>query len=46
MAEDKDIIVGGKKITVFAEKDPAAIPWDSEGVDIVVESTGFFTDAN
>jgi len=43
--EDKDIIVNGKKITVFAEKDPAAIPWGSESVDIVVESTGFFTDA-
>ena len=45
VAEDKDIVVNGKKITVFAEKDPAVIPWDSEGVDIVVESTGFFTDA-
>ena len=43
--EDKDIIVNGKKITVFAEKDPAAIPWGSENVDVVVESTGFFTDA-
>ena len=43
--EDKDIIVNGKKITVFAEKDPAVIPWGRENVDIVVESTGFFTDA-
>jgi glyceraldehyde 3-phosphate dehydrogenase len=43
--EDKDIIVNGKRITVFAEKDPAVIPWDSEGCDIVVESTGLFTDA-
>jgi glyceraldehyde 3-phosphate dehydrogenase len=43
--EDKDIVVNGKKITVFAEKDPAQIPWDREGVDIVIESTGFFTDA-
>ncbi|GAB4456083.1 MAG: type I glyceraldehyde-3-phosphate dehydrogenase [Armatimonadaceae bacterium] len=43
--EGTDLVVGGKKIQVFAEKDPAAIPWDSEGVDIVVESTGFFTDA-
>ena len=40
-----DIVVNGKQITVFAEKDPAAIPWDREGCDIVVESTGFFTDA-
>ena len=43
--EDKDIIVNGKKITVFAEKDPGLIPWATEGVDVVVESTGFFTDA-
>ena len=43
--EDKDIIVDGQKITVFAERDPGAIPWSSENVDIVVESTGFFTDA-
>jgi glyceraldehyde 3-phosphate dehydrogenase len=43
--EGTDIIVNGKKIQVFAEKDPAVIPWDTEGVDIVVESTGFFTDA-
>ncbi len=43
--QDNDIVVNGKKITVFAEKDPAVIPWDSEGCDIVVESTGFFTDA-
>ena len=43
--EEKDFIVNGRKITVFAEREPGAIPWDSEGVDIVVESTGFFTDA-
>ena len=43
--EDKDIVVDGKKIFVYAEKDPAAIPWNNEGVDVVVESTGFFTDA-
>jgi glyceraldehyde 3-phosphate dehydrogenase len=43
--EETDFVVNGKKITVFAEKDPAVIPWDREGVDIVVESTGFFTDA-
>lgn len=43
--EEKDFVVNGKKIYVFAEKDPAVIPWDSQGVDIVVESTGFFTDA-
>ncbi|HEY3331296.1 MAG TPA: type I glyceraldehyde-3-phosphate dehydrogenase [Capsulimonadaceae bacterium] len=43
--EDNDIIVNGKKIDVYAEKDPAAIAWDKSGVDVVVESTGFFTDA-
>lgn len=43
--EEKDIIVNGKKINVYAEKDPAAIPWGNNGVDIVIESTGIFTDA-
>jgi glyceraldehyde 3-phosphate dehydrogenase len=43
--EGTDIIVNGKKIQVFAEREPGAIPWDTEGVDVVVESTGFFTDA-
>ncbi len=42
---DDTITVDGKPIKVFAEKDPAAIPWKSLGVDIVLESTGFFTDA-
>ena len=44
VAEGNDIVVNGKKITVFAEKNPADIRWDSEGVDVVIESTGFFTD--
>ncbi len=43
--EGTDIVVNGKKIQVFAEKDPGVIQWGSEGVDVVVESTGFFTDA-
>jgi glyceraldehyde 3-phosphate dehydrogenase len=43
--EGNDIHVDGKKIHVFAEKDPGMIPWGSQNVDIVVESTGFFTDA-
>ncbi len=43
--EGNDLIVDGNRIKVFAEKDPAAIQWGSEGVQIVVESTGFFTDA-
>src|SRR5881227_3261047 len=37
--EENDFIVNGKKIVVFAERDPAAIRWDSVGADIVVEST-------
>jgi len=39
------IIVGGKKIKVFATKDPAEIDWPSVGADVVVESTGRFTEA-
>src|SRR5712672_2442956 len=39
------ITVGGKTIKVFATKDPAELDWNSVGADIVVESTGFFTDA-
>ncbi|MDH4347211.1 MAG: type I glyceraldehyde-3-phosphate dehydrogenase [Gemmatimonadota bacterium] len=38
------LIVDGDTIRVFAEKDPAALPWKSLGVDIVLESTGIFTD--
>lgn len=37
-----ELIVNGKKIRVFAEKDPANIKWGEEKVDVVVESTGFF----
>ena len=39
------IIVDGKKVSVLAEKDPAKIAWRDYGVDIVIESTGRFTDA-
>jgi glyceraldehyde 3-phosphate dehydrogenase len=39
------LIVDGRQIKVLAEKDPAALPWRDLGVDIVVESTGLFTDA-
>ncbi len=42
---DTGIVVGGKDIKVLAEKDPAALPWGDLGVDLVIESTGFFTDA-
>src|SRR5246127_1177616 len=40
------ITVDGKTIKVFREKDPAALPWESVGAQIVIESTGKFTDAN
>ncbi|CUU38261.1 glyceraldehyde 3-phosphate dehydrogenase [Armatimonadetes bacterium GXS] len=44
-AEENAIIIDGDRIRVFAEKDPAAIPWGDVGADIVIESTGVFTDA-
>ena len=42
---EKSLIVNGKEIKVLPEKDPAALPWGDLGVDIVIESTGLFTDA-
>jgi len=42
---DADLVVDGTRIRVFSEKDPGNIPWKSMGVDIVIESTGIFTDA-
>ncbi|MFW5852704.1 MAG: type I glyceraldehyde-3-phosphate dehydrogenase [Nanoarchaeota archaeon] len=42
-AQKNSLLVGGKKIKVFAEKDPSSLPWKDEKIDIVVESTGFFT---
>jgi glyceraldehyde 3-phosphate dehydrogenase len=44
-AVGNDVKIDGRTIKVFAEKEPAKIPWGSVGVDVVVESTGFFTDA-
>ena len=44
-ASDDAITVNGHKVKVFSEKDPASIPWRDCGVDIVIESTGLFTDA-
>jgi glyceraldehyde 3-phosphate dehydrogenase len=41
---DSGIIVDGREVKVLAEKDPAALPWAALGVDLVIESTGFFTD--
>lgn len=43
---DGGIRVNDQTIKVFAEKDPAALPWKAEGVNLVVESTGRFTDAD
>src|SRR4026208_1689485 len=39
------IKVGDKVVRAYAERDPAALPWGDIGADIVIESTGFFTDA-
>ena len=44
-AEADSISIDGKKIRVFAEKDPAKLDWASVGAQVVVESTGRFTDA-
>jgi len=44
-AVDGGIAIDGEVIKVFAERDPAQIPWGDAGVEIVIESTGFFTDA-
>lgn len=41
---DSMLVVGRKKINVLAEKDPAKLPWKKFKIDVVVESTGFFTD--
>ncbi len=42
---DTEILVGDQKIAAFAERDPASLKWGEIGADVVVESTGFFTDA-
>jgi glyceraldehyde 3-phosphate dehydrogenase len=43
-ATDDGIRVDGKELKVLAERDPGALPWGDLGVDVVIESTGFFTD--
>jgi glyceraldehyde 3-phosphate dehydrogenase len=45
VAEGDELFINGKRIKVLAAKDPAELPWGVMGVDIVVESTGIFTDA-
>ena len=43
-ANHDDLVIDGRNIKVFSERDPAQIPWSEMGVDLVVESTGIFTD--
>ena len=43
-ATDTGILIDGKELRVFSERDPGALPWADLGVDIVIESTGLFTD--
>jgi len=43
-ATDTGLTVDGKELRVLAERDPGALPWGDLGVDVVIESTGFFTD--
>ena len=42
--DETSLIINGKRIRVLSEKDPAALPWKDMGVDVVIESTGLFTD--
>ena len=44
-ASDGHVVVDGRPIKVFSERDPAKIPWGDLGVQLVIESTGFFTNA-
>ncbi|MGC4102210.1 type I glyceraldehyde-3-phosphate dehydrogenase [Ferruginibacter sp.] len=41
---DNSIVVDGHEVKIYAQKDPAQIPWGTHDVDVVIESTGFFTD--
>jgi glyceraldehyde 3-phosphate dehydrogenase len=43
--QDESIVIDGHAVKVLANRDPAKLPWGELGVDVVVESTGFFTDA-
>jgi glyceraldehyde 3-phosphate dehydrogenase len=42
-ADGDDLVVGGSKVRVLSERDPGALPWKDLGVEVVLESTGFFT---
>ena len=41
---ENSIVVNGHEVKIYAQKDPAQIPWGAHNVDVVIESTGFFTD--
>src|SRR5690349_24536971 len=41
---ENSIIVNGDEVNIYAQKDPSQIPWGQHDVDVVIESTGFFTD--
>jgi glyceraldehyde 3-phosphate dehydrogenase len=43
-SSENSISVNGDEVKIYAQKDPAQIPWGEHGVDVVIESTGFFTD--
>ena len=43
-AKSGSIVVNGKEIKIIAERDPSKLPWGTLGVEVVIESTGFFTD--
>lgn len=43
-AEEKAILINGKRVPLFAEKDPSLLPWKSLQIDLVIEATGHFTD--
>ena len=42
---ENSLIVNGKEITIYAQRDPETLPWSELGIDVVIESTGFFRDA-
>ncbi|MGH9017108.1 MAG: type I glyceraldehyde-3-phosphate dehydrogenase [Acidimicrobiales bacterium] len=46
VVDGDDLVVDGDRIRVFAEREPKALPWEEVGVDVVIESTGRFTDRN
>jgi len=41
--DDRELAIDGRNVAMFAERDPAALPWADLGIDVVIESTGFFT---